>query len=250
MKIRVMFVLSLLALGTAGSANAMPRPYVSGSFGGGSLEMGEVNKILASQEAAIRAGGYPDISMKKVGPSSEWGFGGGLWLFPALRIGAIYSQQHSFLSNRYHSPDHSYFYGEELTFDMAETGVEAAVRVPQFFGLSIGGSASRARADFKLSDGEQTVSSYFGSDAKASKTGRTYAAFAGLEQTNEAGWTGSVHLGYRWRNMGTMPSSGVSNDGVNFVEWTGTTAEMDYTGLYVHIGIGYDLFHPHADFGE
>ena len=247
MKIRAMFVLFLLALGCAATARAMPRPYLSGSFGGGTLKMDKVNEVLESQEAAIRAGGYTDITMKKVGAGSEWGFGGGLWLFPALRIGAVYSQQHSFLNNRYHSPDHTYFYGEELTFDMAETGVEAAVRVPQFFGVSIGGSASSARANFKLSDGEQTTYSYFGNDAKASKTGHTYAAFAGFEQTNDAGWSGALHVGYRWRNMGTMPIHGISNDGVNTAEWTGTTPEIDYTGVFVQFQIGCELFHRRAD---
>jgi hypothetical protein len=250
LKIRAMFALSVLVLGCTATAQAMPYPYLSGSFGGGTLEMGEVNEVLESQQAAIRAGGYTDITMKKVGAGSEWGFGGGLWLFPALRIGATWSQQHSFLSNRYHSPDHTYFYGEELTFDMAEMGVEAAVRVPQLFGFTFGGSMSRAKADFKLSDGEQTSYSYFGNDAKASKTGRTYGAFAGFEQTNGAGWTGALHMGYRWRNMGTMAIHGLSNDGVNYAEWSGTTPEIDYTGLFVQCQIGYDLFRPHTKFGE
>lgn len=242
MKIRAILALSLLSLAAAAAAEAMPRPYISGSYGAGGLEMGEVNRIIKAHEAAIKTA-YPDISMKKVGPSSEWEVGGGLWLFPALRIGASYSQQHSFRSNRYHSPDRTYFYGEELTFEMAETGLEAAVRVPKLLGFSVGGSMSHAKADFKLSDGEQTPYSYFGTDAKASTAKTTYAAFAGFEQTNEWGWTGYLHAGYRWRNMGTMPSRGISNDGVNFVEWTGTTVEMDYTGPFFKLGIGYDLLH-------
>ena len=243
MRIPVVLLLTALGVGQAVTAHAWwPKPYVRTSFVTGRLLMKDVNEVIISQESSIRDAGHV-IDLETVGPGNGWGASGGLWLLPDLRVGAVYSTDRSIRKVHWHDldPFNYLFFGEDLNFRMEEAGLEAALRIPQLWGLTLGGTATRGTARFVESQGIEDSYSYYGEDATAGRTKNTYSAFFGLDQTNEKGWVGYVQGGYRWRDMGSMPMSGVSNDGVNFVPWTTTSVPVDYSGMFVRIGLGWDF---------
>jgi hypothetical protein len=40
-----------------------------------------------------------------------------------------------------------------------------------------------------------------------------------------------------------MPSEGTVSDGTNTSSFTGTSVDVDYSGFYVTVGVGFDLRH-------
>ena len=78
-------------------------------------------------------------------------------------------------------------------------------------------------------------------DGTAHRTRTTFGAFVGVDQTNSAGVAGFVRLGFQYRDLGHMPSQLTLSDGTNTVHSTGTTRWLDFSGLYLRVGVGYDL---------
>lgn len=214
-------------------------PYVRFDFGGNQLKMAEGNRLIEESEAQFKADGLP-ADFQTVGPGYGPSGAVGLWVLPGLRLGATYSHLRSVRHNLLHVPG-QVFFAQDLDFQMREIGAEAAVRISRLAGLTVGANLAKGRAEmiegFSIEDGGGA----FYQDAIASGTKTTYGAFIGLDQTNETGLAGYVQVGYQFRDMGSMPSQLHLSDGTNTADLTGNTIPLDYSGLYVKAGIGFDL---------
>ena len=227
---------SLLALKPAAAGVS---PYFRVAFSENQLKMSEVNAGIMRSQEAIRAAGYP-ADFQKIGYAMGPDASAGLWLFSWFRVGATYSYQRSYRENRVHVPG-QLFYDDQLGLRMTEVGGEAAIRISRLAGLSVGGEVAQAHA--KLIEGytvEQPGYQYY-ADGTAERTKTTYGAFVGIDQTNSSGYSGFIRAGYRFRDIGSMPSKGTVSDGTNSASFTGNTFGMDYSGFYVTLGMGFDL---------
>jgi len=233
-------LLALLAIAfPAGPACAWMNPYVRAAYGANQLKMDAVNDNLHDTENTIQEMGYP-AKFQNVAPAYGPHASAGLWLVPGLRVGATYDYQRSTRTNRVHVPG-SFFYQDDLDLRMRELGIEAAFRMPHLYGLLIGGGIAHSDAKAIEGTGTDSYSGPTGLDMTATGTGKTYNVFVGLEQTNPTHFVGFLRLGYRHREMGHMNSSGTFWDGVNTTPVSAQTANLDYSGIYAMVGMGYDL---------
>ena len=233
-------LLALLAIAIApGAAHAWMNPYIRAGYGANQLKMDAVNDNIHTTENSIQEAGYP-AKFQNVAPAYGPHVSAGLWLLPGLRVGATYDYQRSTRTNRVHVPG-SFFYQDDLDFRMRELGIEAAYRIPRLYGLTFGGGIAQANAKAIDGTGTDSFAGPTGLDLTATGTGHTYNVFVGLEQTNPTHFVGFLRFGYRHRDMGRMNSSGTYWDGVNTVPASGQTSQLDYSGIYASVGMGYDL---------
>ncbi len=79
--------------------------------------------------------------------------------------------------------------------------------------------------------------------ARRNSCSTTYGGYLGFERTNGRGVAGYIRAGYQVREVGRLPSKLTQSDGYTTVEATGNTIDLDYSGFYFKVGIGYDLAH-------
>ena len=236
----VLLVLGGTAL-LACPASAWMDPFVRVAYGASQLKMSEVNANIDRVENSIQEAGYP-ADFRHVPVSYGPHASAGLWLFRGLRVGATYTYQRAYGVNRVHVPGRL-FYEDDLDFRMRELGIEAAVRVPGLPGFMLGGEMARADAKIIEGVGADDASGPYSLDFSGTGSGITYNAYLGYEQTNDAHVAGFIRLGYRVRNMGAFPVTGTTWDGVSTTPVSGESAPLDYSGLYITVGMGFDLVH-------
>lgn len=230
-----LFLLAGLAL--AGRAGADINPYIRAGYGGGQLRMREVNASIRKDQDALRS--IPvSADFLGIGPGYGPDLAVGFWLFPTFRVGGAYSYSYARRENRVDDPQ--ILYDDQLRFRMTEYSVEAAMRVVALGGLSVGGRVGQARAEMSERYSTEDASGALYIDATARRMRTTGGVFLGLDQTNLAGFVGFMYAGYQFRDMGHMPSSGTISDGVSSVSLSGTSLDMDYSGFYFQIGVGFD----------
>jgi hypothetical protein len=241
MRCRCQSLLSSVVLTSAmaASAAAFPAPYLRLDYGGNQLKMSEGNEQIRQAEAMFTEAGLPaSFSAIKAGYGPSGAVG--LWIVPGFRVGATYSYLRSTLENRLHVPG-VVFFADDLEFRMTEIGAEAAVRVVGWAGLIVGGSVASGRAEMIEGFAAEDAYGLYYHDAVARRTVTTYGAFIGLDQTNSAGIAGFVRIGYHFRDVGSMPSQLDISDGSSTTRAAGSTVPLDYSGVSVRLGIGYDL---------
>jgi hypothetical protein len=229
----------VLACTIALPATAAVSPYVRLQYGGNQLRMTDGNLLIKRTQATFQSAGYP-AEFQSVGPGSGPGGSVGLWLFRGFRVGATYSHFRAVRHNRLHVPG-QVFYADDLDFRMTEIGGEAAVRFQKLAGLTLGASVARGKAEMIEGYSYEDLSGQLYLDATANRTRTTFGAFVGLDQTNPAGVAGFIRVGFEYRDMGHMPSQVTLSDGTTTSNATGRTIWLDYSGIYVRAGIGYDL---------
>jgi len=192
-----------------------------------------------SDQDALRSAGYP-VNLQKIriaaGPEASVG----IWLLPGFRVGGTYSYERSTRDNQVHVPG-QLFYDNVFKFEMTQVGGEAAFRIVRLAGLSVGGQVVRSHAKGTQGFSLEQPGSQFYYDATVERTLTTYAAFVSLDQTNDAGVAGYIRAGYRFRDMGHLPSQGTVSDGTTTSPVNGTSVDIDYSGFYVTVGVGFDL---------
>jgi hypothetical protein len=222
-------------------ATASVSPYLRLGFGGDQFRMAEINAGIMSDQDALRAAGYrANFNKIRIGAGPEASVG--LWLLPGFRVGATYSTQRSTRENQVYVPG-QLLYDNRFEFRMTEVGGEAAIRVVRLAGLSVGGQVVRSRAKGTEALSVEQPGSQFYYDATVKRSLTTYGPFIALDQTNDMGVAGYIRAGYRFRDMGHMPSEGTVSDGTNTSSFTGTSVDVDYSGFYVTVGVGFDLRH-------
>jgi hypothetical protein len=201
--------------------------------------MNDVNEAIAADVGPATDAGVP-VKAHPVGTGFGPDVSAGLWIVPFLRIGATYSQDRARDNHEYSQP--GFVYQDDFGFQMRETGLEAAVRVPTLAGFTVGGGAAQGRAEasqnFVLDNGHGT---YTQDLAAQSSSCRTYTAFFGFDQTNSNGVAGFLRVGYHWRKVGAMPGTYQINDDGSPSTSPGLTPPADFSGWSVRLGCGYDL---------
>jgi hypothetical protein len=125
--------------------------------------------------------------------------------------------------------------------NVQELGLEADVHIPALAGFTFGRNAAESEGEMVETFALENVHGLYYEDILASRRTRTYAVFAGLDQTTESGITGFLHVGYHWRDVGTMPGVGVIDDNGTMTQYSGETVPVDYSGWSVRVGAGFDL---------
>jgi hypothetical protein len=218
------------------------RPYVRGSFGGTRLQMDNLNENIAAEEQAFRDSGYP-VELQRVGSAFGPDLSAGLWLARWLRVGATYVSQKESSEDDFWL-DHQttgYHYVGDLDLHIEEVGGEVMVRWERFAGLSFGGQAASGRARIDESRDESDFWSEYHLRGTGERTRLTWSAFIGLDQTNNKGIAGYVRAGYRFRNYGPMPARVTESDATTSVTYDTATIPLDYSGVFVSLGVGYDF---------
>lgn len=237
-----LFALSV-ALAVAAPASARIAPYVRLDYGGGQLRMSDCNKLIHDNQVVFESNGF-DPDFKRVGTAYGAGGAAGLWLFSGLRVGATYSRLESVTHNRLHEPG-AVFFADDMHFRMTEIGAEVALRFSKLHGFLIGGNVAQGKGEmvegFTIED--YWASSAYYQDGTANKTRTTYGGFIGFDQTNPNGVAGFIRAGYQYRDMGRMDSKLDISDGSTSWKDTGRTVWLDYSGLYVKVGVGFDAGH-------
>ena len=215
-----------------------PLPYVRIAISGSQLRMDALNAAMLAQQDAIRAaGGEADFSRAKAafGPEAS----AGLWLYPWLRAGLTFGYQRSRLDNSA-SGANSFAYHDHYRFATTDAGGEAAVRIVRMAGFSFGGQIALTRAQLSNDYGvaDATGALHIVTDADHTRT--TWGVFVGLDQTNDRGTAGFVRLGYRFRDLGSIPATQSRDDGSNVTYGPVLTAPLDFSGWYASVGIGFD----------
>ena len=238
---RLALATTLLTCAAAVPAGAGIAPYVRLDYGGNQLQMREGNKLIEQAEASFKAQGL-SATFRKIGAGMGPSGSVGLWLFPGFRVGATYSYLRSVRTNHLHVPG-QLFYADDLDFRMTEVGGEAAVRFTRLLGFTLGADVAKGRAELIEGYSAEDFSGQLYLDATAHGTKTTYGAYVGFDQTNPSGVAGFIRAGFRYRDMGSLPSQLTISDGTNTTQATGKTVPLDYGGFYVKLGIGYDLGH-------
>lgn len=230
-------VVFVVLCGTPAAAGIAP--YLRADYGFGQLRMTEANRLLSDAEKSFRASGYP-ADLHSVAPGVGPSATAGLWLTRWLRVGAMYASQKSNNINHVHVPG-AVFYAEDLDFRMEEIGAEAALRFEHLAGLTLGGHVASAHARMIEGFTVQDASGDYFQDAIAERTRTTYGMYLGIDQTNSNGVAGYFRMGYQFRDMGSMPSQLTISDGINTIQATGNTVDLDYSGWYLKLGVGFDV---------
>jgi hypothetical protein len=247
MKIRVLSVLAgiQMILATAAPVSAGVAPYVRLDYGGNGLRMTGQNADIRESETLLREVGWP-VTFQDIGTGYGPGVSAGLWILPGVRVGATYSYLRACRNNGLDVPD-ELFYTDALDFRMNEIGAEAAVRFTRWAGFTVGANVAASRGERVERYFAETPDVQVAVDATARRTKMTYGAFVGIDQTNPAGVAGFVQVGYRYRDLGHMEGrwSGhlTTAEGTVTDEGPDTTPEVDFSGFYFRVGIGYDLVH-------
>jgi hypothetical protein len=248
--VKAVFALALAAVAAGplvpSVAAAIVRPYVRVALGGNQLNMDAIDSNIAANETTMRDwSGYP-VELKRTGLAFGPEASAGLWLFPALRVGATYSSQTSSVQNDVWI-DHTtigYHYVDHMEFRVQEVGAEVMLRMERLAGLSLGGQVAQGRAQFSERFEESDFWSQYHMQGTAERTRLTWTAFLAIDQTNDQGFVGYVRAGYRFRDYGSLPGSVTESDGSTTVSRDAVTVPMDFSGFFMSVGIGYDFFRP------
>jgi hypothetical protein len=217
-------------------------PYVRLDYGGNELRMTGQNSVIRESEALHRAAGYP-AAFQAIGTGYGPGVSVGMWMLPGFRVGATYSYLRAVRINRLGVAD-EISYSDKLDIRMNEVGAEAAVRIKRLAGLTLGASVAQGWAEMIEDLNVEDPHGLFYLDATSRRTQMTYGGFVGIDQTNAAGVAGFIRAGFQYRDMGHMPTDLTFSDGTTSVQETDRRmAELDYSGFYVKVGVGYDLVH-------
>jgi hypothetical protein len=224
-------------------ATAAVSPYVRAGFAGSQLRMTDFNSATQDGSPFYAIAGLTS-AFDDVGPAFGPATSAGLWLSPGIRLGATYSYGRTHLDHDLYAPGDVSF-DDHMRFTIVEIGAEAALRFEKMAGLTLGASIASARARFERAfTGRDFVTPGaldLGIDAR--KRRWSYGVFVGLDQTDKAGIAGWVQAGFRLRDMGRMSQSGTSSDGSTTMAAGGITPWMDYSGLYLAAGTGFDWRH-------
>ena len=240
MRTRLLSALMVLCLlqGAPRTTAAAVSPYLRASYGGGRFEMNSIDGVIAQNEVELTSEGLP-VHYDRVGSGYGPEASAGLWLLPGLRVGATYAYHRSIVRNAVWVP--GFYYDDQYTFRVTEIGAEAAVRFVRLGGLTFGINVAQGRAE---ADERMVLFNVHGEEYQH-VTGRrskpTYGAYVGIDQTATNGSAGFIHVGYAYRDMGHLPSQTADSDGVNTVNTTGQWPWLNYSGLYMQVGIGFDL---------
>jgi hypothetical protein len=230
-------------LGAATPATAGVRPYIRAAFVGNQLSVDNLNDNIAAQEQAFRdATGYP-VELKRVGVALGPDLAAGFWLARWLRVGGTYTSQQASAKDDFgiNHQTTGYHYVSDLELRIEEVGGEVMVRFERLAGLSFGGQAASGRASISHNLDESDFWSEYHFRGTAEHTRITWAAFVGIDQTNERGIAGFARAGYRFRNYGPMPSRVTEWDATTSGSYESTTIPLDYSGFFLSLGVGYDL---------
>lgn len=223
----------------AAPAAAGLSPYLRVDWGGSQLRMAEPNRVIAETREIFENAGEP-ASYEEIGPGWGPGVSAGLWLFPALRVGGTWSTGKSVRHNGAYSPG-SFLYAEDLDFRTSEVGGEAALRLPRLAGLTLGGHFASTRVRFLDDYYADDAHGYYEEHARGETTKTTYGFWVGIDQTNEYGVAGFIRLGWQARDVGAIPLHVRATDGSSWVEASATSVPLDYSGVYLKLGTGFDL---------
>ena len=190
-----------------------------------------------TDEQTLQRAGYP-VRFQKVGSAYGSGAAAGLWLLPCVRVRATYPYQKAARENRLDLVG-GRLCRDHLEFRIRETGAEAAVRFPNLHGFIIGANAAQGRAEAD-EDPFQDAGSPLWLAGTAEQTKSAYGGYVGFDQSGASGVVGHIVAGLRYSDMGHMPSTSTLSDGDNCATQQGKTVWMDYSGLYLKVGIGYD----------
>jgi hypothetical protein len=247
MKIRSLSVLAgfLSVCAVVAPARAGVSPYVRLGYGGNELKMTGENSDIRATEAVLRDAGL-NPEFQKIGSGYGPEVAVGLWLTPGFRLGATYSYLRATRTNRVDVPG-EFLYADDLDFRMNEVGAEAALRFRKLAGLTVGANVGGGRGE-RI---ERCLGALPGMgvilDQKADRTRMTFGGFIGLDRTNASGLAGYVRAGFQYRDLGHMHGDWTESvtvpTGTSTFEGTATTPEVDFSGFYVRIGVGYDLVH-------
>ena len=242
MKTRIFACIGVMALAIthAAPAPAYMNPYVRIGYGANQMKMSDANDAIATEVGWAQGSGIP-VSPKTVGAGYGPSLQAGLWLFPGLRVGAIYGTGRSRVTHEYSVPSAGYLYSQDYEFKMTESGLEAAVRIPQLRGFTFGGSAAEAKSEFLRSLALENVHGRYYEDGKVSGTTRTYSAFAGFDQVLTNGVAGFLQFGYHWRDVGSLPGENRVNNNGTITDIQVDSVDLDFSGWSVRAGLGYDL---------
>jgi hypothetical protein len=239
----VILMLAVATIGVASPTNAGIRPYIRGAFGGNQLRVDNLNENIAAEEQAFRdATGYP-IELERVGRALGPDLSAGLSLTRWLRVGATYVSQRASAANDFgiNHQTTGYHYVSDLDLRIEEVGGEIMVRWERLGGLCLGGQAASGRARISESLDESDFWSEYHMRGTAERTRVTWAAFVGLDQTNDQGIAGYLRAGYRFRNYGPMPARVTEWNASTSSTYDTTTIPLDYSGFFMSLGVGYDL---------
>jgi hypothetical protein len=239
MHIRRLSLLVSLVLSciTAAPAVAAFTPYVRVDYGGNELRMSDVNDSIEAMEQNLVAQGAV-VSFRGVGTAYGPSVSAGVWLLPEFRLGAVYSYQRAVLTNVFSDEAAEYYLADDNTFRMLEIGLEAAVRMKQLGGLIVGGDLCHGHGELTEGLVNYSVHGQYFAHGSAKRDRLTGGVFVGFEQTNEAGIAGFIRAGYRFRDMGEMPSDFSDSDGVHE---SIPTVPVDFSGFCLRVGVGYDF---------
>ena len=244
MKTALVFLFLVAAtLGAARPTFAGVHPYVRAAFSGNDLRVDNIDANIAADEQAFRnATGYP-VELERVGRAVGPDLAAGIWLAPWVRIGAMYSSHRETVLNDIgiNHQTTGYHYVDEMEFRTEEMGGEIVLRAKRLAGLCLGGQAARTRARFSQNFSESDFWSEYHLRGTGERTRVTYAAFVGLDQTNEHGIAGFMRAGYRFRDFGSMPARVTEWDASTSDTYETSTIPLDYSGFFMSLGIGFDL---------
>jgi len=242
-KTRILIVsLVALAAGIAGPATAGIRPYLRASFGGSQLAVDNLNDNIADDEQSYRQAGYP-VELERVGVATGPDMAAGLWLTNWVRIGATYGRHEASARNDFWIEHQTIGYHrvDDLEVRIVEVGGEIMLRAERFAGISVGAQVANGRARLSENFNESDFSSEYHLRGSAERTRVNWAAFVGLDQTNEMGFVGYLRAGYRFRDYGSMPGRVTESDASTSVTYDTMSIPLDFSGFFVSLGVGYDF---------
>lgn len=233
-------ILLALAFSCAASLPAFAgvAPYVRVDYGANMLDLPAVSQQIRDEEELFADSGLL-VDFDDVGSALGWGGSAGLWLLPGFRVGATWSETRSKLDN--HVELYGFSYADEFRFHMKDVGAEAAIRIRRLGGLTFGGNWSRTTADMNEHYTLLNVHGQYLEAETAQRTGNSYGAFVGFDQTNPSGVAGYVRLGLQHRDLGSVPTLLTVTDNGSTTAGPGTPFALDYTGYYFRVGVGFDL---------
>lgn len=220
-------------------ATAGLSPYLCVDWGASQLRMSETNADIAEAREVFERAAVP-ATYDDIGVAWGPGVSAGLRLFPALRIGATWASGRSVRHNGAYQPG-AFLYLDDYEFRTTEIGGEAALRIASLRGFAVGGHVGRTRAEVKETHVADDAHGYYEEHQTGDRTTTTWGAWLGFDQTNEYGLVGFVRVGWQARDVGAVPTRVRTFDGFGETVTDGTSMPLDFSGVYVKVGTGFEL---------
>lgn len=219
-------------------ADAGVRPYVRVGWGANQLRLTDLDLSIESSQSALRTAGFP-ADFKGVGNGYGPQFAAGLRLVPALRVGATYSFLRATRENAFETAHVAY--QDIIVARSREVGAEVELRLGLLRGVGIGGEVAQSRTQYDEYYGVEDIDGPYQAKGMGSRTLTTYGGYLSYEQSNPRGVAGFVRVGFRHRPVGRITLNGITSDGVNSAPYSAQSVWMDYSGLYLMMGTGFDF---------